>query len=154
MSCNRILILHHSGPVSKPMKFQINRFNSKDVIVIQNFSVLQICQLSIRDQVRSGMRVYAGGARRRDDHATVLLRPPSGHRPGRRQARHARIHQIGLHYLTRPRDGTNSDYFPVNTGVRQGCVLAPTLFNLHGPCTGKDVEEVGLQSVVRNCPDH
>ena len=26
-------------------------------------------------------------------------------------------------------DGTISDYFPVNTGVRQGCVLAPTLFN-------------------------
>ena len=26
-------------------------------------------------------------------------------------------------------DGTISDYFPVNTGVRQGRVLAPTLFN-------------------------
>ena len=26
-------------------------------------------------------------------------------------------------------DGTISDYIPVNTGVRQGCVLAPTLFN-------------------------
>ena len=26
-------------------------------------------------------------------------------------------------------DGTISDYFPVNTGVRQGCVLALTLFN-------------------------
>ena len=28
---------------------------------------------------------------------TVLPRPPSGHRSGRRQARHARILQIGLH---------------------------------------------------------
>ena len=28
--------------------------------------------------------------------ATVLIRPPSGHRPGKRQARHARILQIGL----------------------------------------------------------
>ena len=26
-------------------------------------------------------------------------------------------------------DGTISDYFPVNTGVRRGCVLAPTLLN-------------------------
>ena len=26
-------------------------------------------------------------------------------------------------------DGTISDYFSVNTCVRQGCVLAPTLFN-------------------------
>ena len=27
-------------------------------------------------------------------------------------------------------DGTISDYFPVNTGVRQGCLLAPTHFNI------------------------
>ena len=26
-------------------------------------------------------------------------------------------------------DGTISDYFPVNNGVRQGCVFAPSLFN-------------------------
>ena len=26
-------------------------------------------------------------------------------------------------------DATVSEYFPVDTGVRQGCVLAPTLFN-------------------------
>ena len=38
---------------------------------------------------------YAGAARRRVHLVTVLLRAPSGHRPGRRQARHARIHQIG-----------------------------------------------------------
>ena len=53
-------------------------------------------------QVRSGMGEYAGAARRRVHLATVLLRPLSGHRPGRRQARHARILQIGFH-LTQPR---------------------------------------------------
>ena len=51
--------------------------------------------------VRSGMGAYAGAARRRVHLAAVLLRPPSGHRPGRRQARHARILQIGLD-LTQP----------------------------------------------------
>ena len=39
---------------------------------------------------------YAGAARRRANLATVLLRPPSGHRPDRRQAHHAHIFQIGL----------------------------------------------------------
>ena len=51
-------------------------------------------------------------------------------------------------------DGTISTYFPVNNVVRQGCVLAPILQDLHGPCTGKDVREVGLRRVVRNSPDH
>ena len=37
---------------------------------------------------RSGMGAYAGAARRRVHLATVLPRPRSGHRPGRRQARH------------------------------------------------------------------
>ena len=40
-------------------------------------------------QVRSGTGAYAGAARRRVHLATVLLRPQSGHRPGRRQARQA-----------------------------------------------------------------
>ena len=35
------------------------------------------------------MAAYAGAARRRVHLVTVLLRPLSGHRPGRRQARHA-----------------------------------------------------------------
>ena len=34
------------------------------------------------------MEAYVGAARRRVHLATVLLRLPSGHRPGRRQARH------------------------------------------------------------------
>ena len=54
-----------------------------------------------KGQVRLGMGAYAGAARHRVHLATVLLRPPSGHRPGRRQARHAHILQIGLH-LTQP----------------------------------------------------
>ena len=47
--------------------------------------------------VRSGQvwGHYAEAARSRVHLATVLLRPPSGHRPGRRQARHARILQTG-----------------------------------------------------------
>ena len=53
-------------------------------------------------QVRSGVAAYAGAACRRVHLATVPLRPPSCHRPGRRQARHARILQIGLH-LMQPR---------------------------------------------------
>ena len=45
------------------------------------------------------MGTYAAAARRRVYLATVLLRPPSGHRRGRRQARHALIPLIGF-YLT------------------------------------------------------
>ena len=37
------------------------------------------------------MGAYAGAVRRRVHLATVLLRPSSAHRPGRRQARHAHI---------------------------------------------------------------
>ena len=37
------------------------------------------------------------GTRRRVHLATALLRTPSGHRPSRRQARHAHIPQNGLH---------------------------------------------------------
>ena len=33
-------------------------------------------------EVRAGMGTYAGATRRRVHLATVLLRPPSGHRPG------------------------------------------------------------------------
>ena len=41
------------------------------------------------------METYAEAARRRVHLAKVLL-PPSGHRPGRRQAIHVHILQIGL----------------------------------------------------------
>ena len=36
---------------------------------------------------------------------------------------------------------TISDYFPVNGGGRQGCVLAPTHSRLYGPCTRQVVEK-------------
>ena len=52
--------------------------------------------IKVRVVGRSGMKTYAGAARRRVHLVTVLLRPPSGHRPDRRQARHVHIHQIGL----------------------------------------------------------
>ena len=42
------------------------------------------------------MAAYAGAARRRVHLVTVLLGPLSGHRPGRRQARHVHIIQISL----------------------------------------------------------
>ena len=42
------------------------------------------------------MGAYAGAARRRVHLATVLLRPPSGHRSGRRQARHLSRGMAGL----------------------------------------------------------
>ena len=32
------------------------------------------------------------------------------------------------------------------------CFCPNTLQHLHGLCTGKDVGEIGLRSVVRNCP--
>ena len=46
-------------------------------------------------RVRSGQVRY-GGIHRSVHLAMVLLRPPSSHRPGRRQASHTRILQIGL----------------------------------------------------------
>ena len=49
---------------------------------------------------RSGMGAYAGAARRGVHLATVLLRPPSGHRSGRRQARD-RMRLIEIQYMVR-----------------------------------------------------
>ena len=46
--------------------------------------------------IMSGMGVYAAAARHRVHLATVLFRPLSDHRPGRRQAHHAHILQIDL----------------------------------------------------------
>ena len=46
------------------------------------------------DQVRCG--AYSELARRRVHLATVIIRPPFGHRPGRRQAHHAHIFQTVL----------------------------------------------------------
>ena len=53
----------------------------------------------------------------------------------------------GLHSGTERavnRDGTISNYFPVNTGLRQGCILAPTrLQHLYRPCTGRMLRNSG-----------
>ena len=47
-------------------------------------------------RIRSGMRVIARTARRPVLLAAVLLRPPSGHRPSRRQTRHALVLKMKL----------------------------------------------------------
>ena len=64
----------------------------------------------------------------------------------------------GLHYGTESAlkcDGIISDYFFVDTGVRQKCVLALTLFNT---CMyyvlGRMPENVRLRPVVRISPDN
>ena len=67
-------------------------------------------------QVRSGIEAYPGAARRRVHLATVLLRPPSGHRSGRRRARHAHILPIGFH-LTQP-----SRHGPAPLGSQQDMI--------------------------------
>ena len=54
---------------------------------------------SLRGQVYGGIRRSSASPRPLCDG--ILIRPPSGHRSGRRQARHARIPQIWLH-LTQP----------------------------------------------------
>ena len=56
----------------------------------------QLINLLAINTVQQGVKAYAGAARRRVHLVTVLLQSPSGHRPGRRQARHAHIPQIGL----------------------------------------------------------
>ena len=44
---------------------------------------------------------------------------------------------------------TISDLFPVVTGVRQGCVLAPHTFqHLYGLDSGEDVGEIKLRCIV------
>ena len=52
--------------------------------------------------LRSGMGAYTRAARRHVHPATVIPRLPSGHHPGRHQARPGHILQIELH-LTQPR---------------------------------------------------
>ena len=82
----------HSGPVNHNAGHKI--FNSP------NLPAAKADQgrlgLGVEAQVRSGMGAYGETALRRVHLVKVLLRPPSGHSPGRRQARHARILQIGL----------------------------------------------------------
>ena len=82
------------------LRYTVSIFRAKRIhlssIEVQKFQKIGSKKIQKIDkiQVRSGMGAYAGAARRRVHRATVLPRPPSGHRPGRRQAR---ILQIGLH---------------------------------------------------------
>ena len=62
----------------------------------QNRARPSVRSILVGVQVWSGTGAYARAARRRVNLATVLLRLPFGHHPGRRQARHVRIIQIGL----------------------------------------------------------
>ena len=80
-------------------------------------------------QVRYGS--YAGAMRRRVHLVTVLLRPSSGCRQGRRQARRARIPQTGIH-LTQPRSvdvpsawSSHSDTYKEESGGREPQEIEP-----------------------------
>ena len=71
-------------------------FIVRPVIVVDSPVQRQGTKQPENSQVRSGVGTHAGAARRRVHLVTLLLRPPSGHRPGRHQARHVRILQRGL----------------------------------------------------------
>ena len=103
MNPNRV---GESGQKLRRVKFRILKFKLSEInpIVVKSehidgrkhhchveFNDGGISILYVRGQVRSGVGAYGGAARRR-----VLLRPPSGHRPDRRQARHVHILQIDL----------------------------------------------------------
>ena len=63
-----------------------------------DYSDVMITELGMAMQVRSGVGAYARAARRRVHLATtVFLRPPSGHRPGKRRARNAGANSRGSH---------------------------------------------------------
>ena len=80
-------------------------------------------------QVRSGKAksgqvwgTYTGAARRRVHLATVLPRPPSSHRPGRRQARHAHILRIDLRLVISQADAR--PVMPVSLRSKNQIVLS------------------------------
>ena len=68
--------------------FHFSSLNSDNLHHLEHAVLWWFCQ------ARSGIDAHAGATRRCVQLATVLLRPLSGHRPTRRQARHAHIPQI------------------------------------------------------------
>ena len=83
---------------------------------------------NVRGTSGSDVGAYAGAARRRIHLVTVLFRPPSGHRPDRRQTRHDRILQIGLRLAIIQADATCSyplhRHPPGATAKHAGCPSA------------------------------
>ena len=82
-------------------------------------------------QVSSGMEAHAGAARRRIHLAAVLLRLPSGHRPGRRQARHVRILQIGLQLTRRQRNALYHRKIGIWYINEMICIAMFNVYDLH-----------------------
>ena len=52
--------------------------------------------MDIAVAIKAGMAAYAGATRRRIPLATVLIRLPSGYRPGRRRTRHTHFLEKAL----------------------------------------------------------
>ena len=67
------------------------------------------------------------------DHLTHLLRNLYG----------------GQETTVRTRHG-NMDWFKIGKGVRQGCILSPSLFNLYAEYTMLDESQVGIRTAGRN----
>ena len=78
----------------RPRDFRLRFHIAESFVRVSRLTDVNTFSFTI--QVRSGLGAYAGAARRCVHIATILLRPPSSHRPGRRQARHTHILQIGL----------------------------------------------------------
>ena len=45
-------------------------------------------------------------------------------------------------------DGVDGDWFPIRTGLRQGCVMSPSLFNMYMDAMMKKVTEDGNGGVM------
>ena len=93
---------------------------------------------------------YTAAARRRVHLATVLLRPPSSHRPGRRQAGHARILQKGLRLAIRIKELISTDPSAL-CNLRHGIYTA---IQLHKPkmkkCTEISINVSMLNNINTN----
>ena len=71
-------------------------------------------------------RAYAGAARRRIHLATVLPRPPSGHRPDGRRARQADIHMYGVSWFKHSRESNRRYPGPLLAELSIMCFVSLT----------------------------